>query len=417
MKSWIVSIVAAAFLAAAAKAQTAHPGYSVQDLGVVGGSPGQPYVITNNGLIGGTAATATNQMHATVWFMGFKADLGVPLGGPNSAAYAINAQGQVAGIAESTAANGEDFCGFNAYGLAKSSSACLPFTWQNGVMTKLPTLGGPNGIAIKINNLGEVAGYAETGGRDPNSACPVSQFVPVVWTKNGAIGLKTAPGDPDGVAWAINDRGQVAGASGTCASFNTDSGLYMVPKHALLWQNGAVVDLGNLGGTGLLSGHHACALNNLGQVVGHSDLTGDSTFHGFLWTWETGMRDIGTLVGDVASLALGISDKGVTVGASLDKDFNPRAIVFESGDMTDLNSVLSSNPQKLYLLLAESINDHGQIVGLAVAGDGSLHGFLANPDPDGTQGASFTNSASAVPLSDEVRKTVFRRLGVHARYR
>jgi probable HAF family extracellular repeat protein len=33
-------------------------------------------------------------------------------------------------------------------------------------------------------------------------------------------------------------------------------------------------------------------------VVGHSDLTGDTTFHTFLWTWETGMKDIGTLAGD-----------------------------------------------------------------------------------------------------------------------
>src|SRR5581483_1479253 len=100
-----------------------------------------------------------------------------------------------------------------------------------------------------------------------------------------------------------------------------------------------------------------------------------------------------------ASLALGISDRGVAVGASLDKNFNPRAIVFESGDMTDLNTVLSSNPQKLYLLLAESINDRGQIVGLAVAGDGNLHGFLATPDPESTQSARFASPVMEAPLS------------------
>ena len=172
----------------------------------------------------------------------------------------------------------------------------------------------------------------------------------------------------------------------------------------MLWQGGAVVDLGNLGGTGALAGHHACALNNRGQVVGHSDLTGDMAFHGFLWTWETGMRDIGTLPGDVASIALGISDKGVIVGVSLDSKFNPRAIVFENGAMTDLNAVVSSNPQKLYLLFAESINAHGQIVGLAATSDGDLHGFLATPDTAGTDLAAFQSATSPVP-SDDVQES------------
>ena len=69
----------------------------------------------------------------------------------------------------------------------------------------------------------------------------------------------------------------------------------------MLWEAGAAINLGNLGGDGLFGGHHACAINNRGQVVGHSDLTGDTTFHTFLWTWETGMKDLGTLPGDFAS--------------------------------------------------------------------------------------------------------------------
>jgi probable HAF family extracellular repeat protein len=153
-----------------------------------------------------------------------------------------------------------------------------------------------------------------------------------------------------------------------------------VENYALLWEkDGSVHDLGNLGGTGGIAGNHACALNNQGQVVGHSELANDATFHGFLWTRETGMRDLGTLPGDSASLGLGINDKGEVVGASLDANFNPRAILREDSAMTDLNTLIAANPSGLYLLIAESINSSGEIIGLAVTSTGETHGFLATP--------------------------------------
>ena len=130
-------IIAASLLASFATAQTTGATYSVQDLGLVGGAPGTPYFMSGNGLIAGAAVTPNNQSHATVWFMGFKLDLTTPgLGGLNSFANAVNDKGQVVGAAENIAANSEDFCGFDAYGVAKSSTACLPFVFQNGVMTK-----------------------------------------------------------------------------------------------------------------------------------------------------------------------------------------------------------------------------------------------------------------------------------------
>src|SRR5579872_6078291 len=135
MKSFMSAVAAAGLLAAVAMAQTSHLNYDILDLGVVGGTPGQPYVIANNGLIAGAADTASSQSHAAVWFIGMKFDLGVPgLGGPNSAAYGINPVGQVVGGAETTVPNSEDFCGFNAFGLAPSSTSCLPFLWQKGSM-------------------------------------------------------------------------------------------------------------------------------------------------------------------------------------------------------------------------------------------------------------------------------------------
>jgi probable HAF family extracellular repeat protein len=378
MKSIVTLTVAASLLAAVAIAQPT-PHYTVADLGPVGGPPGQPYFIANNGLVSGAAAVNT-AMHAVLWHKRLKTamDIGTPgLGGPTSLAFGVNERGQAVGQAQTSVPNGEDFCGFTAYGLSPSATTCLPFLWQNGVMTKLPTLGGANGYAYMINNRSEVVGLAENNTQDPG--CPVHQFEPVVWQNGQIRKLPTFTGDAYGVAAQINDNGQVAGSSGACGAFNPNSGLYLVENHALLWEkDGSVHDLGNLGGTGGIAGNHACALNNQGQVVGHSELTNDTTFHGFLWTRETGMQDLGTLPGDYASLALGINDRGDVVGASLDASFNPRALLWEKGVVTDLNTRIAANPSGLYLLFAASINSSGEIVGSAATRTG-LHGFLATP--------------------------------------
>jgi hypothetical protein len=82
--------------------------------------------------------------------------------------------------------------------------------------------------------------------------------------------------------------------------------------------------------------------------------------------------------------------------------------------MTDLNAALTSNPQKIYLLLASSINASGEIVGLGVTSDGTLHGFLATPD-SADNVLPLERTASPTPLSEAARKTVFRQIGVRGK--
>ncbi len=353
--------------------------YTVTDLGPLpGGSFSEASVIRNNGLVGGTASLSDGIWHAALWYKGLAADIATPgLGGQNTQTFGANERFQAVGQAETLDPNSEDFCGFHQRGLPTAGTACLPFLWQNGSMTPLPTLGGPNGAAYMINNRSEAVGLAQNNTQDAD--CPVSQFKPVTW-KNGRIHeLPTFPGDPAGVAAWINDEGQAAGASGTCGSFNPNSGLYLVENHALLWEkDGSVHDLGNLGGTGGIAGNHACSLNNRGQVVGHSELPNDTTFHGFLWTRKTGMQDLGTLDGDYASLALGINDSGEVVGASLDSNFNLRATLWKNGALTDLNTLIAGNPG-LSLEEAVSINSRGEITGVAQTSNGETHAFLATP--------------------------------------
>jgi probable HAF family extracellular repeat protein len=333
-------------------------------------------------------------------------DLGGPgRKGQNSQAFGVNVSGQAVGEAETSKPDpgGEDFCGFAALGLPSPGGRCVPFLWQNGVMNPLPTLGGNNGAANKINNPGEAAGTAENN--LPDSTCPSGgpqkyQFKPVVW-RNGAVReLPTYSGDPDGTAMAINDVGQAAGASGDCTAFSPIILDNLQPLHALFWEGGKATDLGTLGGTGHGFGIRAENLNNLSQVVGYSDLAGDANFHAFLWTSETGMQDLGTVGTDVNSLAIGVNDAGDVVGASLDANFNPRAFLRVGQDLIDLNELVPAG-SPLYLSTACSINSRGEIIGIALDASGDVHAYLAVPNHSGDTGESVP---AVTPMAGSTRK-------------
>lgn len=163
---------------------------------------------------------------------------------------------------------------------------------------------------------------------------------------------------------------------------------YLQALHALLWQKGTVTDLGSLGGTGHGMGILAYNLNNKDQVVGFSDIKDDQYFHAFLWNKGTGMKDLGTLSGDVRSVALGINDRGDVTGLSLDMDYNPTAFLWHDGVLTNLNSLIPAK-SPLFLMQACSINSRGEIVGLAVqTSSGDLHAYLATPSIGGSESAT-----------------------------
>ncbi|MGA7415034.1 MAG: hypothetical protein WBW33_31480, partial [Bryobacteraceae bacterium] len=89
------SIAVGSLLTALAMAQP--PIFTVTDLGDVGPA-GQPFVITNNGLISGAAAFPDNSLHGVLWYNGRKLDIGTPgLKGPNSMAFGVNQWAQAVG--------------------------------------------------------------------------------------------------------------------------------------------------------------------------------------------------------------------------------------------------------------------------------------------------------------------------------
>ena len=364
--------------------------YSVKGLGTLGGTFAIGQGVNNNGWVVGLANLDGDQNHhAFLWVSGIKIDLGT-FGGPNSAASQVNSRGQVVGNAESSIPDptGEDPCG--------NKLVCSPFLWEHGEMRPLPTLGGLNGFANSINNRGHVVGLAENA--LPDTTCPVevtlAQSKPVLWTEDGIKELPIIDGDSDGTATAINNRGQVVGFSGDCTS----------SPHALLWTNGTVTDLGNLGGQLNI----ATAINNHGQVVGFSNLPGDNfVLRGFVW--QNGvMMNLGVFPGDVHSLALGINDKGQIVGDSCDESFSCRAFLWQNGTMLDLNRLVH-NPGAPFLENGNSINSRGQIAGkTTVQGTPIAEAFLATPrdharahkieDSEGvSEGTASKASGSSVP--------------------
>jgi len=88
------------------------------------------------------------------------------------------------------------------------------------------------------------------------------------------------------------------------------------------------------------------------------------------------MSDLGTLGGDF-SLANRINNRGQVVGLSRTKDGEMHAILWQSGVMTDLNSLIPADSGWV-LVEATDINRHGEIVGLGTI-SGETHAFLLTP--------------------------------------
>jgi probable HAF family extracellular repeat protein len=371
---WVTTIVLASFSNAVAQAS-----YRVTDLGAEGSDNlGCAMSVNNQGwteiMAGNLPPGEQDNLFGTLLngralidIDGFKLDLGT-LGGPNSWMNwgEINDRGQVVGDSETAVPdpNAEDICGFGTH------LTCRPFLWQNGHMSALPTLGGNNGQASAINNRGQIVGFAENGTVD--SSCPPGTTnnriaLPVMWENGKAQALPTVGSDLDGVAFWINDQGQAVGYSGTCTA----------ALHAVSWENGTASPLPDLG-----TGAIAEGISNQGQIVGIVGSADGTTQFGAIW--QNGvLTNLGLLPGDFGGLASGINNKGQAVGSNYDSNFDwSHAFIWQNGVMTDLNTLFPAS-SNLFAVMANKINERGQISGMAIVlsgpDAGNIHAFLATP--------------------------------------
>jgi len=385
--------------------------YILKDLGTLGGPrSGVGFfakVLNNRGMVVGNADTSIPDpfapnclgpnclvQHGFKWENGIRTDLGTLPGGSSSDANWINELGQITGRSQN--------------GLI-DPLAGIPETvavlWQaNGSIINLGTLGGNQGLAVGINDSGQVIGMSTNtipdafSLFDPRFATQTRAFL---WERGVMRDLGTL-GGPDAFAFYENERGQVVGISYTNSTPNDTTGIPTV--HPFLWENGRMTDLGSLGGTFSFPND----INNRGQVVGTMNLVGDEFYHPFLWdrgklidlgtfgghngeanwmndageivgygyfagdqvrhafSWRNGVKkDLAPPTGDLCSNAFGVNSEGQVVGTSGVCRGALHAVQWENGRATDLNTVIGPN-SSLQLVYALSINDRGEIAGIGV---------------------------------------------------
>jgi len=261
----------------------------------------------------------------------------------------------------------------------------LAVLWKNGSIANLGTFGGAQSGATGANDWGEVVGGALTTVSEEFPYRPPYYDVFVfgmgttshafLWHNGKMIDLQTLGGS-DSIAFFINDYEQIAGVS----DVDSDSHPNQVENpggptvHPVLWQWGTMRDLiadappGLFGGTyGIVS-----SLNNQGQVIGVMNMSGDATWHSFLWE-QRKVKDIGTL-GGAFTTAQWLNDAGVIVGrssvseacdacASGGQSQYSHPFIWRNNVMTDLGL-----PPGAQCATAKYINNRGEVVGQSYLG-------------------------------------------------
>ncbi len=336
--------------------------YQVTDLGALSyGKEAWAFGLNDAGQVASSAQYDEPRRfyHAVLWERGAARDLGqLSIGGFHSYATAVNAAGHVVG------GSPQDL-NFNRRDRA--------FLHDGVEMLDLGALtSGSTSFAFDIDDRGHVVGFSGTGAFfDGNEVLHA-----VLWSEGRITDLGTL-GGLYSRAHAVNGALVIVGAS------LVDGG----PMHAFVWSGAAMLDLGTLGGPT----SEAWDISDHGLIVGFAE-DADGVRRAFL-VKEGPMRDLGALPGARASEAYGVNEAGQVVGTSWVPGDGPHAVLWDGGQVIDLNDVIGpDSPWKLQV--ARAINESSQIVGYGRL-DGRTRAFLLTPAAD----ASSSTGRNAGPGS------------------
>ena len=365
---------------------TAQPLYAITDLGALPGhNTSVGTRITESGAILGDSFpvvpnTPPMPHRAFVWQDGVLTDLGLLPGFSSLRGTAINDARKVVGY---------------AYSCVDCARA---IEWTSGVLTDLGTVGLDNSMAVSVNANGQVAGlaWATLGGSRAFSA-----------TNGVATALGLLPGGTSSQANDINDAGQIVGAANVAN-----------PRefHVVVWHNGAITDLGTMGGLAAVGMHINTAgdiagrryvqfrlgfrqqaflyrngtFSDLGAVEGQNSTpvslneAGDLIVQrgpgsGAIVYRDGTIAEIGTLGGESGEL-YGLNEAGDVVGRAQTSTGEYRAFLYRAGAVLDLSALIPSDSGWSFLTGATSINEAGQITGWGVI-NGEAHAFRLDPLP------------------------------------
>jgi probable HAF family extracellular repeat protein len=202
--------------------------------------------------------------------------------------------------------------------------------WSGGKIVDLGTLGGDETAPFGVNEKGQVVGWSTAHGGVRHA---------FLWENGNMTDLGR------GQAVAINVHGQIVGLSGVAGA----------ARRASLWQNGKRTDLGTLGGK------VSEAVNDRGEIVGISTTAKrEQGWHAFMWK-DGHMTDLGTLPGGSSSMVHAINEQGQVIGWSFPTTGEAHAVLWQEGTTTDLGETGPNSYR--YDSFSLGINDRGEIVG------------------------------------------------------
>ena len=314
--------------------------------------------ISPNGLVSGEAQTGQAAdpsiggwtMHGILWAHGRMIDVGTLDGGPISLTTGVNDAAEVSGFALNTVPDP-----FSMFG----GNQTRAYRWKDGVMKDLGTLGGPDAMALRINQRGQIAGNSYIN-FDPSDLCGL-RTGGFIW-ENGNMRDLGGFGGTCTMVSDMNDRGQVIGSSLLAGD---------QAQHPFLWEGGRLKDLGTSGGN-IAS---PIAMNQTGDAVGFQTLPpDDAVIHAALWS-NGQTHDLGALEPGGCSMAESVNSRRQVVGQNwtdciFDVTSLTAVISERGGPLVDLNTLIPPN-SGVQLRNATNINDRGEIVVYATFPDGN----------------------------------------------